>query len=232
MKPHTSKRPTRLLTLLANGFGLLAKGLALLFILSMAVIISVSSLQHLFPYSNPSSFLKPKQAVYFIYLPALYGHISTSGLILLIGFLGFNPWIRVQYIQWHRRLGKLYVGLILLVSAPSAFIMAIYASGGLPVKSCFILLSILWWFFTWQAWNSILKKDISSHQAFMLRSYALTFSAVTLRWYSFFLGYFFNWYSVDSYLWVAWMSWVFNWILVEIWIQIKQKYGIRHFENV
>jgi hypothetical protein len=101
--------------------------------------------------------------------------------------------------------------------------MAMYADGGWPVKTCFILLSILWWIFTWRAWSSIRKKDISSHQAFMLRSYALTLSAVTLRWYSFFFGYFFSWYSLDSYLWVAWLSWVPNLILIEIWIRIKQK---------
>lgn len=223
MKSNSQKESMSHLSLLVNSLRRIGKGLVFLFLLSMAVIISISSLQHFFPYTAPSSFLQPKQANYFIYLPALYGHILTSGLILFLGCLGFSQWLRAKHMQWHRRLGKIYVGLILLVSAPSGFVMAIYASGGWAVKSCFILLSILWWWFTWQAWNSIRKKDIINHQAFMLRSYALTFSAVTLRWYSFILGYFFSWYNSDSYLWVAWLSWIPNLVFIEIWIRIKQK---------
>ena len=223
MKPNSPKRSMGHFPLLANGLFKIGKGVVLLFISSMAVIISISSIQHFFPYSNPSTFLKPKQAQYSIYLPALYGHILTSGLILLLGFLGFSQWIRTQHIQWHRRLGKIYVGLVLFISAPSALIMAIYAHGGWSIKFCFILLSILWWTFTWQAWSSIRKKDIPRHQAFMLRSYALTLSAVNLRWYSFFLGYFFNWYSLESYTWIAWFSWVPNLIIIEIWIRMKQR---------
>lgn len=219
MKPNSLTQLMVSMSLLVNGLIKIGKGLVLLFVLTMAVIISISSLQHFFPYSNPSNFLKPKEANYGIYLPALYGHILTSGLILFLGFLGFSQWIRAQHLQWHRRLGKLYVGLILFVSAPSALIMAIYANGGWSVKTCFVLLSVLWWLFTWQAWTSIRKKDISSHQAFMLRSYALTLSAVTLRWYSFFLGYFFSWYNLDSYVWVAWLSWLPNLVLAEIWIR-------------
>lgn len=219
MKPNSSTRPTGRFPLLANGLSKIGKGVLLLFILSMAVIISISSIQHFFPYTKPSTFLQSKQAQYSIYLPALYGHILTSGLILFLGFLGFSQWIQAQYVHWHRRFGKVYVGLVLLISAPSALVMAIYAHGGWSIKSCFVFLSILWWFFTWQAWNSIRQKDIPSHRAFMLRSYALTLSAITLRWYSFFLGYFFSWYNLDSYVWVAWLSWVPNLVIVEIWIR-------------
>jgi len=223
MKLNSPTQPMGYLLLLANGLLKIGKGAVLLFILSMAVLISMSSVQHFFPYSQPSTFLQPKQAHYGIYLPALYGHIFTSGLILLLGFLGFSQWIQTQHLLWHRRLGKLYVVLILFISAPSALIMAIYANGGWFIKLCFLLLSLLWWLFTWQAWNSIRKKDISRHQAFMLRSYALTLSAVTLRWYSFFVGYFFSWYNLDSYVWIAWLSWVPNLVLVEVWIRIKYK---------
>lgn len=221
MKPNLSTQRMLPLSLLVRGI----KGLVLFLIFSMAVLISISSLQHFFPYTNPSTFLKPKQAFFFIYLPALYTHIFTSGLILGIGLLGFSQWIRTQHLKWHQRLGKVYVGLILALSAPSALIMAIYAQGGLSIKSCFILLSILWWWFTWQAWTTILKKNILAHQSFMLRSYALTLSAVTLRWYSFLLGYFFNWYNLESYLWIAWLSWVPNLIVAELWIRVCYKYS-------
>lgn len=231
MKLNSSIPPMGYLSLLANVLKNTGKGIGLLFILSMAVVITVGSLKHFSPYTTPSTFLKTKQIHYSIYLPALYGHIVTSGCILVIGGLGFSRWIQTNAIQWHRRMGKAYVGLILFISAPSALIMAFYARGGWLINSCFFALSFLWWLFTWQAWMYIRKKNILQHRAFMLRSYALTLSAITLRWYTFFLGYLFNWYNLNSYTWVAWFSWVPNLIIVEYWIWANIKKKIKPTNN-
>ena len=59
--------------------------------------------------------------------------------------------------------------------------MAIYANGGLPSKTDFIILDCLWFWFTLKAWLLIKEGKVAAHQNFMIRSFALTFSAITLR---------------------------------------------------
>lgn len=189
-----------------------------LFILLMALLITQSSIKHFFPYTVPSTFLIGKQPYPSIYLLALYGHILSSGLILLVGIFGFSTWIQQKKLYWHRILGKLYVSLVLFISAPCGFIMAWFAQGGWSGSVCFLLLSILWWFFTAQAWLAICQKNIPSHRAFMLRSYALTCSAIFLRWYTFLLAYYWNMRGIETYAWIAWASWVPNLILVEFYL--------------
>lgn len=191
------------------------------FMVLMAVLISWSSLRHTMPYTMPSVFLKGKEAFFSFYLPALYGHIATSGIILLLGFVSLLQLVRNKWMAVHRLAGKIYVGLILFISAPCGLIMACCSTGGWGVKICFIALSILWWWFTKEAWKSIKAGNISTHQFFMWRSYALTLSAVTLRWYSFLVAYFLQWRGEEVYLWLAWASWVPNLLLVEWWIQKK-----------
>lgn len=198
-----------------------SKGLLFIFIILMGVLITVSSFKHFFPYTNPSIFLEGKEPYYNIYLPALYGHIATSGIILVVGFLGFLQIIRTKWINWHSRLGKIYVFLIIFISAPCGLVMGWYATGGWSVQLCFLLLSGLWWWFTWQAWQQIRVKNIAQHRAFMLRSYALTLSAVCLRWYSFLLAYCWGLHGADVYVWMAWASWVPNLLLAETVIRFE-----------
>lgn len=201
----------------------LAIGFLFIFIILMGVLITVSSFKHFFPYTAPSLFLMGKEAHFSIYLPALYGHIATSGVILVVGFLGFLQSIRNKKIQWHRRLGKIYTILILCISAPCGLVMGWYALGGWEVQLCFLLLSGLWWWFTFQAWREIRTGNIAQHRAYMIRSYALTLSAVMLRWYSFLLAYFWNLHGPEVYVWMAWASWVPNLVVAE---------GYLKFENL
>src|SRR5687768_15945544 len=58
---------------------------------------------------------------------AFYSHITSSVLVLFAGLLQFLPAILKHYPKIHRLLGKIYVFFILLVSAPSGFLMALYA---------------------------------------------------------------------------------------------------------
>lgn len=192
-----------------------------IFIISMGVLITIGGFKHFFPYTNPSLFLLGKEAHFDIYLPALYGHIATSGIILVVGFLGFLESIRVQKIHWHRWLGKAYIVLILFVSAPCGLVMGWYATGGWAVQLCFLLLSGLWWWFTFQAWKRVRLGDIAQHRAYMVRSYALTLSAVMLRWYSFILAFFWNLHGPEVYVWMAWASWVPNLVLAEIYLRFE-----------
>src|SRR5690349_16287456 len=65
-------------------------------------------------------FLLTKQDVLHLSLwrYAFYIHISCSLPVLLLGFLQVSEFVRARYKSAHRVMGKIYVGAILLFSAP------------------------------------------------------------------------------------------------------------------
>ncbi|HSY60294.1 MAG TPA: DUF2306 domain-containing protein, partial [Cytophaga sp.] len=150
---------------------------------------------------------------------AFYTHISSSLIVLFAGIFQFIPVLLKRMPGLHRLMGKAYVVLVLCISAPSGFIMALYANGGIWAKISFSLISLLWFAFTLQAYLKIRNKNIQAHTAFMIRSYALTLSAITLRTYVVILPQFFILHSHEMYALVSWLSWIPNLILAEILIR-------------
>jgi hypothetical protein len=188
--------------------------------LGAGLFFSLLMLQITWPYFSfryDVDFLLTKQNVLHvtIWRYAFYTHISSSLFVLLFGIFQFPGKILLDRPKLHRSLGKAYVLLVLLVSAPSGLIMAFYANGGLPAKASFAIISILWWYFTFMAYRCVLKRNFDRHQAFMYRSYALTLSAITLRTYVLVLPYFFHIKGKDLYVLVAWLSWIPNLIIAE-----------------
>ena len=109
----------------------------------------------------------------------------------------------------------MYVASVLL-SGCAGFGIAFAASGGLMGQLGFGTLSILWLFTTVQAFQAIRKRNISQHQNWMTRSYALCFAAVTLRlWLPIFLGAFGMSFDV-AYPIIAWLCWVPNLAVAEL----------------
>jgi hypothetical protein len=152
-----------------------------------------------------------------IYLPAFYIHIITGSIVLICGVFQLSKRIRGRFTKWHRTAGKLYVLVILMLTAPSGFVMSWYANGGYGAKTGFGLLAMLWWFFTWKGYQLALLKQWDTHREFMWRSYALTFAAVTLRLYSFFFA-LAGLRGEAIYNVIAWLCWVPSLIVVEVWI--------------
>lgn len=149
------------------------------------------------------------------WLTAFYAHILGGGVALLVGWTQFLPRLRAHRIALHRLLGKIYVAAILLFGATGGFAAALVANGGFPSALGFGSLAVLWFFCTFQAYRSILKKDIEQHKAWMIRSYALTFAAVTLRlWLPLFTAGFRLPFE-QAYVAVAWFCWVPNLIVGE-----------------
>ena len=150
---------------------------------------------------------------------AFYTHVLTSCMCLLAGFTQFNSEIVRNYPRWHRGFGYTYIFTILVFSGPSGLIMGWYANGGPPSQVAFILLSLLWWWFTFQAFVSARKHDFKTHRKMMVRSYALTLSAITLRAWKFVLAATLRPHPMDMYMVVAWMGWVPNLALAELYLR-------------
>lgn len=141
-------------------------------------------------------------------------HILGSGLALLIGGFQFLPTLRARRINLHRWLGRIYL-IAVLIGGIGGIVLASRADGGLAGRVGFFLLGVVWLTSGWQAYAAVRRGDIQSHRIWMIRNFALTFAAVTLRIYlgvaQGALGLTFE----AFYPLVAWLCWVPNLIIAE-----------------
>lgn len=154
--------------------------------------------------------------VYFLYI-----HILTGCLALLIGpFQIFRKQNTSKRIKSHRLLGRIYVVSVLVSSIVNVY-LSVFVTGGFLSGTAFFVLDLLWVYCTITAVLAIKRGNISLHRNWMLRSYALTFAAVTLRIYLFIFRLIFEQFET-AYIFSAWLSWTINLMIIEI-IIIKQK---------
>lgn len=150
-----------------------------------------------------------------LYNIGFYTHIYFGGLALLTGWSQFSKKWRIKFLKTHRALGKIYV-ISVLFSGLAGLYIAFHANGGLPAKLGFGILAVLWLYTTSLAYNNIKNKNITAHQRWMIRSYALCFAAVTLRlWLPTLpglLGIGFD----EAYVIISWLCWVPNIMVAEI----------------
>ena len=200
---------TRTIRILLSGFAIMAVAF---FSLLMARIV--------WPYTSGAwdiDFLLTKQHIIHLrhYRWSFYLHIFPALLVLLAGLTQFSGRILRQTPSLHRWAGRVYVYSVLGICGPAAMVMAFYANGGWLAKTSFVILSGLWWGCTWVAYRAIRRSDVRRHGAWMIRSYALTFSAVTLRVMQFGLATYSDMDPETAYRLVAWPSWIFNWLVAE-----------------
>lgn len=119
---------------------------------------------------------------------ALYVHIASSSIALLLGPLQFSQRLRRRRPALHRATGRVYLGAV-GVGALSAVIMLPTNFGGMVGFFGFGTLAVLWVLAAVRAYRAIRAGDVAGHRAWMIRTYALTFAAVTLRsWLGLLLG--------------------------------------------
>ena len=152
---------------------------------------------------------------------AFYGHIILGGLVLLIGWTQFSKYLRKNKMHWHRIIGKIYI-IGVLISGLCGLVIATNAKGGMTAKIAFISMDICWLTSTIMAYRFIKKKDIQRHQYAMIMSYALCFSAVTLRIWLPILSISYGSFDV-AYPIVAWVSWVPNFLVAMVIIYFMEK---------
>ena len=169
------------------------------------------------PYDTDVGFLRIKQSYIDIdhWRIAFFVHVYMSIWVLLAGFTQFSSAIRDYYPKWHRFFGYIYVADVVLVVGPAGLIMGIYANGGLPSKISFVTLAVLWITFTVAAFVKAKNGDYAAHRNFMMRSYALTLSALTLRAWKWSITNSFEMPPMDVYRAVAWLGWVPNLAIAE-----------------
>lgn len=179
-----------------------------------------------FPFDSNVAFLNIKQTEVTqvaLYLPLFYIHVLSSIFVLVAGFTQFNTFILQKHTQIHRNIGKVYVFVVLFLAAPSGMFIGYYANGGWTSKTAFITLSFFWFYFTYKGLIHIKNKEIQKHKQFMLRSFALTFSAITLRFWKVIIVHLFHLAPMDTYQIIAWLGWIPNILIIEYYIAKNKK---------
>ncbi|MFF4102786.1 DUF2306 domain-containing protein [Streptomyces sp. NPDC001903] len=111
---------------------------------------------------------------------AFYVHIVSAGLALALGPWQFSRRLRERRTRLHRAIGRTYLAGV-AIGALSAFVVSMFSSVGLLGFFGFGSLAALWGWTAWRGYKAIRRRDIGSHQAWMIRNFALTYAAVTLR---------------------------------------------------
>jgi Predicted membrane protein (DUF2306) len=169
------------------------------------------------PIRNDAAFLQIKQQYLGIthWRLAFWIHVFTSMIPLLAGFTQFAPRILKNWPRVHRTMGRVYVFSVCCITGPASLIMAFYANGGITSRIAFVTLALLWLGTTAMGWRSALKRQWQVHRGWMIRSYALTLSAITLRAWKYAIVFAFEPRPMDVYRIVAWLGFVPNLLLAE-----------------
>ena len=206
------------------------KNILNIFLLSALGFFSFLMLRIIFlyiPAQTDVAFLQLKQEYIHIteWRIAFFVHVYSSLLALLAGFTQFSKKLLKQRPKLHRALGYTYVINVLMITGPAGLLMSFYANGGISSRIAFVLLSSLWISTTAIALYKAIKKDFRAHRFFMIRSFALTLSAVTLRIWKVLLANYTELPPMDRYRIIAWLGWTLNLLVAELIIlyYIKKK---------
>lgn len=154
-----------------------------------------------------------------------YVHIGSSAIVLLSGLPQFMPQLARYYPVVHRYAGRVYVFTILVLASTSGLVLALYANGGLPAKTGFFVQCLAWWFVTFMAYFKARRHQYQQHIAWMLRSFAITLAALSLRTEGYLMHYLLHTKPIETYVTITWLSWVGNWLLAEVLIAL----GLHNF---
>jgi uncharacterized membrane protein len=139
------------------------------------------------------------------YILPLRLHIAGGMGALLAGPWQFSRKLRARALNLHRWMGRFYL-LGVALGSVAGFAMAVVSEGGLPTHFGFGSL---------QAYRMVRKGNIEAHRQWMIRNFALTFAAVTLRVQLPFMLAALHWPFLRSYITVSWLCWVPNLLIAE-----------------
>ena len=183
--------------------------------LLLATAITLVSLRYFF--LKPEVAADPELGHKFAdHLPVFLAHVTGGTLSLFLGPWQFWGGLRNRSLSLHRWIGRLYLCAVLTGSLAGLYLATI-AFGGIASRLGFGSLALLWLGSAVMAYVRVREGNLDAHREWMIRNYALTFAAVTLRlWLPLLMmaGFAF----IVAYITIAWLCWVPNVIAAELYI--------------
>jgi uncharacterized membrane protein len=148
--------------------------------------------------------------------PWLLVHAAGAGTALLTVAFQFLPAIRRRRAV-HRWIGRVY-GAAVIISGSAGLALSVGTTAGPVAGLGFGLLAVIWIYVTSQGWLAARARRFDEHRRWMIRSFSLTFAAVTLRLYMPAAGI----AGLDmgqAYVAIAWLAWAPNLALAELYLR-------------
>ncbi|AOS65290.1 DUF2306 domain-containing protein [Actinoalloteichus hymeniacidonis] len=162
--------------------------------------------------------LNPDVAAHYL---SIIVHAVPGGLALIIGPFQFVGGLRARYPKLHRIAGRVYL-VCVVWAALASLVAAVFSISGLAAQMAFVILAAAWTYTGVQAYRAIRRGEVALHRTWMIRNYALTFAAVTLRVYLgvglLLQGAFPSLTFSEVYTASAWTSFVLNALVAEYFI--------------
>lgn len=152
---------------------------------------------------------------------ALTLHAGLAAAALILGPLQFFRRKDGRRAAWHRITGVAYMAAC-LGSAPAGLMLALGVTAGPIAGVGFGLLAVVWFWTTAMGLRAVLAGRYAEHGRWMVRSFALTFAAVTLRLYMP-LAALLPVDGEDAYRAIAFLCWIPNLLAVELWLSSRPR---------
>jgi uncharacterized membrane protein len=157
--------------------------------------------------------------------PWLPIHAGFAATALLVGPFQFLPRLRMRWPKLHRNIGKTYV-IACLAAAPAGLVLATGTDAGPIAQWGFGTLAVLWFSATAYAFWLATQGRFVEHRRWMIRSFAMTFAAVTLRLYLPIPPMFLHMSFLDGYRAISWISWTSNLAVAEVYLNWRGLNGL------
>lgn len=182
----------------------------------MAVPAIISGLWAIFVSAQPDTLGEQGSRMFAIPLIA-WVHTAGGGVASLIGPFQFSKRLRRNHRKAHVWLGRTYL-VAVAASAVGGLCLSPGSLASDTLGIAFVLLALAWLHTGWQAYAAIRQRDVEAHRRWMIRNFALTYAAVTLRIQMPLLiaG---GMEPVLALNVVGWTCWVPNLIAVEWWLR-------------
>jgi hypothetical protein len=166
----------------------------------------------------PGTAFEAQKLIYLQHTISITLHATFGGIALFLGALQLVRRLREKFPKANIVARRIYY-ISVIISSLSGLYVATFAHGGLVNKLGFTLLALSWIYSVVHTIQADLKGDIEMFRIWIVRNYALTFSAVTLRIYLPILE---SLYGFDqAYSTVGFLCWVPNLIFIE-WFYLRK----------
>jgi len=149
-------------------------------VVALAVVAVVATPVLLFPYLSLDPSRSRIQVTNQLHYVALVVHVVTAATALLLGVLQLIPRIRARH-ALHRRLGRIFLVVGVVAFGLTGIPLALTSPNGDVTRYGILVPAIGWTVCAALGWTAIRAGRPADHRAWMIRTYALTFFALTAR---------------------------------------------------
>lgn len=182
----------------------------------LAAVLSVGVAGYAYYFAPHVQDLGPQVVANLFARPWLTLHVAGAGTALLVACFQFLPALRRRRAV-HRWLGRIYA-VSCIAGGAAGFVLAFGTTAGPVAAAGFGLLAPIWIYTTAQGWLAARHRRFDEHRRWMIRSFSLTFAAVTLRLYLP-IGMMSGLSFEQIYVATAWISWVPNLLIAELYLR-------------